>query len=398
MQKKKYLVIVPDGLADYPIPEYDNKTIMEMARTPNLDRLFSLGRTGLVQTIPDNFAPGSDIANMNVMGYDPCIYYSGRASIEALSLGIQMRPNQLAFRMNLVQVEDGLMKDYSADHMTTDQARPYIDILQKKLQNERFSFHLGTSYRHIFLMTTDEDHAVLEGIITTPPHDISGRPVASFIPQGKHSEKLNEVMNSTARIFSEYRRDLPGKATQGWLWGEGVTPQFTSFYEKNGLKGGIVTAVDLLKGIAVAADMKILPVEGITGFIDTNYQGKIDAAIEALNNGLDYVYVHIEAPDESGHLGNVQYKKQSLEDIDKYVFNTLLQNIEKDPSYNVLILPDHYTPIQTRTHATDPVPFLMIKPQEKPREELTGRFTEARAQSSGLYFETCTELLQEFYS
>ncbi len=397
MKRKKHLVIIPDGLADYPLADYGNKTIMEIASTPYLDRLAAQGLMGTVQTIPDDFPPGSDVANMNIMGYDPRHYYTGRASIEALSLGIRMQPNQLAFRMNLVDIENGIMKDYSGHHISTEDAGAYIELLQKKLQNERYSFYKGTSYRHIFLLTTDEEKAGTEGIDTTPPHDISGKETVSCLPKGKYARELNEVIEKSGTLFAEHRQELPGNITHGWVWGEGVTPKFTSFCQNTGLKGGIVTAVDLLKGIAVGADMEILDVPGITGFIDTNYKGKIEKALQALNGSLDYVYLHVEAPDESGHVGNVQYKIQSLEDIDRHIFKKVVEELEDNKDFNVLIMPDHFTPVALRTHTRDPVPFLMLKNFNK-MKSTNKRFTELNAQKSNMYFETCSKLLQEFYS
>lgn len=394
--KKKYLIVVPDGVGDYPLEDHGNQTILELADTPNLDWFAGRGIVGECQTVPEGMAPGSDVANMSILGFDPLKCYSGRAPLEALSLDVNLKEDELAFRMNLVIVEDGKMKDYSGHHITTEEAKPYIELLQKHLQDDDNKFYLGTSYRHIYTISKVKALEIVNQIKTTPPHDISGKEVAPNLPEGILADHFRMIMKKTAEIFEKYRDQLPGKVTQGWLWGQGTKPQFEDFMEMTGQRGAIISAVDLLKGISVAGNMKFLPVEGITGFIDTNYKGKITTAIEALKKDVDLVYVHIEAPDESGHVGNFDYKKQSIEDIDRIVIAAVRKAVEEGIEVNLLVMPDHYTPLALMTHTSDPVPFLISRQDGKLRNDLT--FTETCGKKSDYKFSSGPELLQFFIS
>ena len=393
--QRKYLIVVPDGCGDYPIEELDGKTILEASNTPNLDKLSQMGIVGQVKTVPDNMSPGSDIANMSILGYDPKRYYTGRAPLEALSLGINLKENELAFRLNLVIIENNIMKDYSGNHIKTEDADKYIKLLNKSLSDDKNEFFTGTSYRHIYILKGVENAIeTVKEIKTTPPHDITNKEIFPYLPNGKYEDHLRNIIFKSNEIFEYYRKELPNRITHGWIWGQGTKPLFEDFYKKTGLKGGIITAVDLLKGIAKATNMKYLSVEGATGFIDTNYIGKIEAALTALET-LDLVYVHIEAPDESGHMGSIKYKMKSMEDIDKYIFSKILELLKSGEKLNVLILPDHYTPIKLKTHTNDPVPFLLIKGNLKSTNLL---FSEKNANISPYKFNSGPELFDFFIS
>ena len=356
----RYMVILGDGMADRPLKELGGKTPLEAANTPNMDRLAQEGTCCWVKTVPKGMPPGSDVANLSVMGYDPQRFYTGRAPIEAASMGVELKEGDIAFRCNLVTIENGVMKDYSAGHISSEEAAELIASLQEALGDERFSFHPGVSYRH--LMVWRGGPKVLE---CTPPHDISDQEIAEHLPKGEGSTELLELMEKAREILANHpvnsRRAGSGKnpANSVWFWGEGPKPWLPAFEERFGLNGGVISAVDLVKGIGVLAGLKPVSVPGATGYIDTNYQGKVDAAIEILSEG-QFVYIHIEAPDEAGHQGSVETKIRAIEDVDSKVVAPLVEWAKGcGKRVRILLTPAHPTPIEIKTHSSDPVPFVI---------------------------------------
>lgn len=369
----KYIVILFDGAADYPIEELGGKTPLEVAYKPNVDRLARRAELGVTKTVPDGMKPGSDVANLAVMGYNPADYYSGRSPLEALSMGIRLKDTQIALRCNLVTLsdeeiyEDKTMVDYSAGEISTEESRELIEYLASKMTEPDFHLYAGISYRHCLVI----DDAKL-GTDLTPPHDISGRKVV--LPTGLYGERLTAFQKWSYGVLKDHpinkQRIAKGKnpANSCWFWGEGVRPKLTPFEEKTGLKGAVISAVDLLKGIGVGAGMEVINVLGATGNLDTNYSGKAEAALEALDRN-DYVYVHIEAPDEMGHHGLLKEKIQAIENIDKFIVGRITKELdEKGVEYKMLVCPDHPTPISTRTHASDPIPYLIYDAKREERD------------------------------
>jgi len=363
----KYVVILGDGMADYPQKE-SGKTPLELAEKPAMDRLASMGQTGLVQTIPSGMKPGSDVANLSVMGYGPKKYYSGRSPLEALSMGIKMADTDVAVRCNLVTLsgeEDYARKtmiDYSAGEITTKESNILMKAVQEALGNAEFSFYGGVSYRHCMIWKEGTVKTAL-----TPPHDILGRKVADFLPSGEGGDKLLALMKASEKVLKEHpinqKRIAEGKnpANSIWLWGAGTKPMLDSFEQKYGLKGAVISAVDLLKGIAKGAGMQSPDVEGATGTLDTNAEGKVQAAIDCMLNGADFVYLHVEAPDECGHQGDLKGKIKGIELVDgmlRKIWGYLEANGE---DYVIALLPDHETPLSLRTHTSGPVPYAIYK-------------------------------------
>ena len=357
----KYILLVPDGAADDPLPELDNRTPLEAARTPHLDRLAQRGRVGSVLTVPDGMYPGSDVANMALLGYDPRRYYTGRGPIEAAALDVPLDPRDVAYRCSLVTTDGETLLDYSAGHVSTDEALPLIALAQSKFGGRRFSFFPGVQYRHI-LRWTDGSLDVQ----TTPPHDIGGKALAPYLPVGDGEDALRSLIFDSIDLLNDHpvnrRRRDEGKppANTLWPWGQGRATVLPSFLRERGVSGAMITAVDLLRGLARCAGMRNIAVPGATGYIDTNYRGKADYTLNALDNGADFVYLHIESPDESGHEGNLDHKMQSIEDIDRKVVGPLVAGLtERGEPYRLLIVPDHATPLALRTHRSGPVPFLL---------------------------------------
>jgi 2,3-bisphosphoglycerate-independent phosphoglycerate mutase len=362
-QKTKYLIAVGDGMADFPIPSLSGKTPLESASVPNMDRIAASGRVGLLSTIPGGFLPGSDIGNMSLLGYDPRRCFSGRAPIEAASMGIPIGPGDVAFRCNLVTIADGVMKDYSAGHISTEAARAVIDALQKALGVDgELKFHPGVSYRH--LLTVRKTGAKLE---CTPPHDITGRKIDSYLPKGGDAgdrEYVLSLMNRAKDVISDMRKTSAGggidhAATDIWLWGQGPAVALPTLKERYGITGSVISAVDLVRGLGKLAGLTVRIVEGATGYLGTNYAGKVAAAIEAFESGEDFVYLHVEAPDETSHEGSLEKKIQAIEEFDKYVVGEMLKYQSKAPNLRIAVSPDHITALGTRTHDASPVPFCM---------------------------------------
>ncbi|MBI5150135.1 MAG: cofactor-independent phosphoglycerate mutase [Candidatus Omnitrophica bacterium] len=394
----KYIVIVPDGMADYPVKKLGNKTPLEVARRPNMDFMAQHGTVGLVQTIPDGMNPGSDIGNMAILGYDPKICHTGRAPLEAANQNIILQDDEVAFRCNLVTIGSGKMVDYSAGHIPTKEAGILIDALNKEIVQEGIKFYPGKSYRHLLVMKTNkiQDYLALK---TYPPHDILNKEVQQHLPKGRGAEMLLMLMEKSRKIFESHpvnqvRGDLKeNQANMIWLWGQGVRPNLPSFDQKFGVSGAIISAVDLVNGIGRLAGLEIIDVPGITGYYDTNYSGKAEYALAALKKH-DLVYIHIEATDEAGHNGDAQAKVDCIEKIDQHVVGTILNYFDKRDDVRVLLLPDHPTPVELRTHSSDPVCFVMYGKGVVP--DGAGQFTETAAREKGLKFASGEALMMKF--
>ena len=400
---RKYIVLIGDGMADYPIAELGGKTPLQSARTPTLDRLARQGTLGRVNTIPPGFSPGSDVANLTVFGYDPAVYYTGRAPLEAVAMGVKLAPADVAFRCNLVTLlkEDGdtYMEDFSAGHISTEEAGRIVKDLGKELGNEEFNFYPGVSYRHLLVWRNGEASLRLK---TTPPHDITGRNISPHVPEGDGDEEILWLMNRARKILPSHPVNLertgmgkkPGNAI--WLWGQGKAPVLKPMTQRFGIRGSVISAVDLIKGIGYYAGLEIVNVPGATGYLDTNYVGKAEYALKALED-QDLVYVHVEAPDEAAHNGNLKDKIQAIEDFDRKIVAPILEGAEKFGGYRLLILPDHFTPLTIKTHSPEPVPFIVFSSEEKDNPIKAGRsFDEESAEKAGLLIERGHELLEKF--
>lgn len=394
----KYIVVLGDGMADEPIPELGNKTPLDAAATPVMDALAGAGIIGTVQNVPAGMAPGSDVANLSVLGYDPAANYSGRSPLEALSVGVQMDEDDVIFRSNIVTLTESepyaqkTILDHSSGEISTEDADVLMDAIRAKFNSDTFRFYTGTSYRHI-LVWKGGRVCQLE-----PPHDHLGKVIGPYLPQ---EVSLRRMMEESFDILNNHPLNL-ARAAQGkhkanslWFWGAGTKPRVQNFYEKTGLKGAMISAVDLLKGIAVGAGMEVCQVPGATGSIDTNYEGKAQAAIDALlRDGCDYVYIHVEAPDEMGHQGRTQDKVKSIEYLDSRLIARVKQAMEEaNEDFRILVLPDHPTPIRIRTHTADPVPYLLYDStrQLKKRE----RFTEEAARNANNFEPNGYRLLEK---
>ena len=379
----KYCIIVPDGMADDPLEVLGGRTPLEAAETPAMDRVAAAGRVGLVRLVPPGMPPGSDVANLSLVGYDPRRYYTGRAPLEAAAMGLQLAPGQVAFRANLVTVTDGVMRDYSAGAISTREARVLVDALNRALESDEVRFYPGVSYRHVMIYSGSEPMEVT----TTPPHDIIDQPVAGHLPVGRGQELVRRIMSLSRDVLAGHdinrvRIDLgENPATQVWLWGQGPAPRMPAFRERFGLEGAAITAVDLIKGLARIIGWRVVEVPGATGYYDTDYSAKGLYALAALEES-DLVFVHIEAPDEAGHHGDVRNKVRAIERIDSEIVEPVARALKQVRDYRLLVLPDHPTPISRRTHTADPVPFAMCGrgvPVDRCR-----RFSESEAAKSGL--------------
>ncbi len=398
----KYLVVLYDGMADYPVPALNGRTPMEVAVKPNFDSLGKRGTVGIVKTVADSLKPGSDVANLSALGYDAEKCYTGRSPLEAVSIGVDLMNDDVTMRCNVVTLsdderfEDKTMVDYSAGDISSEEAAEIIKTVQEHFGNDIFKFYNGVSYRHCLVWhggTTDLGDM-------TPPHDISGKVVGEYLSKSDNAKELISMMKESYELLKNHpvnlKRIAHGKkpANAIWLWGEGTKPVLESFEDKFGLKGSIISAVDLLKGIGGCAKMNTPEVDGATGYIDTNFEGKAKAAVEEFDNGQDFVYIHIEAPDECGHRNEPENKVKAIEIIDKKVLPVVIDALEKYDDYKIMILPDHPTPIVTMTHARDPVPFMIYhKNGEKQGVETV---TEATAKETGIYFASGAELMKFF--
>ena len=388
MSNRKYIVVLGDGMADEPVSELGEKTPLAYADTPAMDRLSRLSEIGTVHTIPEGMKPGSDTANLSVLGYDPKIYYSGRSPLEALSIGVPMKNTDVAIRCNIVTLseddvpfEEKTIIDHSSGEISTEDCAVLLEAVKKELQNEIYQFYVGTSYRHCLIWNHG---SVIE---LSQPHDVLGQVIGQYLPE---DQNLLFMMKRSYEILADHPVNVERKkkglnpANCCWFWGAGTKPVLSSFEEKNGLKGMMVSAVDLLKGIAAGAGMGVARVEGANGGLHTNYEGKVQAAVDALQGEYDFVYVHVEAPDEMGHQGSVEKKVQAIEYLDKRVIGPLTQTLdEMGISYRLLIMPDHPTPIRVRTHTSDSVPYLLYD-SDAPMKE-TWKYNEKEAAKSGNY-------------
>jgi 2,3-bisphosphoglycerate-independent phosphoglycerate mutase len=362
----KYAMLIGDGMADWPIPQLDNRTPLEYANTPNMDRIAAEGAVGQVATVPDGMQPGSDVANMALLGYDPMRFYSGRAPIEAASLGVSLDENDTAFRCNFVTIENDSMVDYSAGHISTEEAHRIIDALQMYCTSATTHFYPGVSYRHLLVVADFP-----EDLSTTPPHDITGKPVYSYLPQGEGAGELAKLITAARDVLADLpvnkARIKEGKrpATDIWLWGQGKALSLPSMAQRFGITGSVISAVDLVRGLGVLAGLNVRPVEGATGYLGTNYGGKVAAAREALDDE-DFVYLHVEAPDETGHEGELEKKIQAIEEFDKNIVGEMVRYQQQRGDLRIIVTPDHPTPIEIKTHSAEPVPFTLCGPGVKP--------------------------------
>ena len=398
----KYIVVLGDGMADYGIDEFGVKTVLEAADKPNMDYMAMHGEMGLVKTVPDGMKPGSDVANLSVMGYDTKKYYSGRSPLEAVSIGVTLKDNDITFRTNLVTLsdeenyEDKTMLDYSAGEITTEEARELILAVEEALHTEFIHFYSGVSYRHLLVWEGASKDAQL-----TPPHDISDKKIGNYLPKGKGADTLLELMKKSEKILKEHpvnkRRIKEGKnaATSIWFWGAGTKPQLESFKKLYLLDGSVISAVDLIKGIAISAGMNSIDVEGANGNYNTNFEGKANAALKAILDGSDFVYIHMEGPDECGHQGDAAHKKLAVERIDEKVVGFLKDKLKAlGIDYKMLILPDHPTPVKLKTHTSDPVPYIIYNSKHEADGDLP--YTEKNAEKTGIYIEEGYKLMSHF--
>jgi 2,3-bisphosphoglycerate-independent phosphoglycerate mutase len=360
----KYVVCVPDGCADEPVGSLGGRTPLEVASMPTLTSLAARGEVGRAAVIPPGFPPGSDVGNMSIFGYDPAEYHTGRAPIEAAALGLRLRPDQVAFRCNLVTVgDDGTMLDFAGGHPSTEDAAKVVDALAHELGGDGIEFHPGVQYRHIVVAPGE-----LADVVCVPPHDLSDKPVV--LPTGPHADRLLALMDASREVLSRF----DGPATQIWLWGQGPQPQMPRFEEVYGLDAGLVTAVDLVRGLGVLTDIEVIDVEGATGWYDTDYAAKREAALDGLADGADLFLVHVEATDEAGHAGNVEEKVRALENWDRLILTDLVAGLDQLGPWRLLLLPDHATPVATKTHTSEPVPYLLV---DSARDGAGGTYTES---------------------
>jgi 2,3-bisphosphoglycerate-independent phosphoglycerate mutase len=385
----KYITLLGDGMSDEPIAELGGKTPLQAAKTPNMDKLAQQGVIGLAETVPQAFHPGSDVANLSVFGYDPATCYTGRSPLEAASMGVELGPDDVAFRLNLVTLGlaggDMYMQDFSAGHITTAEARKLIECLQEELGDDEFQFYPGVSYRHLMVWRGGRDN-----FNTVPPHDLTGQSIRDHLLRSEEAMPLMQITSSSQLLFKHHpvniKRENEGKhpANSIWLWGQGRRPQMPTLQDKFNLSGAVISAVDLIKGIGIYAGLDVINVPGATGYLDTNYLGKAEAALEALKT-RDFVYLHVEAPDEAAHGGSLADKIEAIERFDKDVVGTVMTGINDLGDYRVLLLPDHPTPVEKMTHTKDPVPFVLAgSGSEFTSNDAAFEYSESAARASGL--------------
>jgi len=408
-KQMKYVVIVGDGMADYPIESLQGKTPLMVARTPHLDWLAKHGSMGLVRTVPEGFNPGSEIANLSIFGYDPSRYYTGRGPLEAESLGVDLEKNDLAFRCNLVTLQQQgskvLMEDFAAGHISDSEANEIIVGLDRAIGTEKTRFYSGVSYRHLMVMRNGASAGSdMERLELTPPHDIIGQEITPFLPRNTGSgSKILTLMSESQQFLKEHPINMKRRAkglrpaNSVWLWGQGRSPQMVTLQDRFGVEGYVISAVHLIKGIGLLAGLEVLQVPGITGYLDTNYQGKGEYALRGLEK-RDFVYIHVEAPDEAGQMGDLRLKVEAIEAFDEKVVGTILKGIKNFEKVKVMVLPDHPTPLSVRTHTADPVPFVIYSSDEGGKNNPAATFDEVFAQQSGVFFENGFELIERFFA
>lgn len=404
----KYIILLGDGMADRPRADLGGKTCLQAARTPNLDRLATRGRVGMVRTVPPGYPPGSDVANLSVLGYDPRRYYTGRSPLEAASIGVQLGPDDVAFRCNLVTLRIGgsgsveerrrnaVMEDFSAGHISTQEARTLIEEIERRLGSGDMRFYPGVSYRHLMVWKGGKDR-----IECTPPHDIQDRNISDHLPSGEGDAVIRELMEASVDILTDHplNKERIGKgkrpANSIWLWGQGRRPTMPTFREKYGLEGAVISAVDLTKGLGVYAGFEVINVPGATGWIDTNYVGKAEHALFALKT-KDIVYLHVEAPDEAGHTGDLKNKLKAIEDFDELIVGNIIEGMKQFDAYRILALPDHPTPLEIRTHSDEPVPFALYDSRDERTGGPVGYDESIARRKDALVFEEGYTLMDHF--
>lgn len=401
----KYFVMLCDGMADEPTAKLGGKTPMKVANKPMIDKLASLGEVGLVKTVQEGMKPGSDVANLAVLGYNSADCYTGRSPLEAASIGIDLKDTDVTLRCNLVTLsdeenyEDKKMVDYCAGDISTPEARELVNYLQEKLGNDEFRFYSGVAYRHCLVWDNGNPHP---GELT-PPHDIPGRVIKEYIPKGADTAKLYDLMKKSYELLKDHpvnkKRISEGKrpANSAWFWGEGTKPRLSNFKAKTGLNGSMISAVDLLKGIAICAGMTSVDVDGATGYIDTNFEGKCKAAIDEFKRGQDFVYVHVEAPDECGHRGEAENKVRAIELIDEKILTPVVNYLKETDDFAVLICPDHPTPLDIQTHTSNPVPFVIYDSKSEKQSGVES-VNEETAKATGTYIEKGYTMMDYFLS
>lgn len=397
----KYVILLGDGMADYPTDKLGGKTPLQCAFTPHLDQIAAEGTLGLVDTIPEGMQPGSDVATLSVLGYDPAQNYTGRGPLEAASMGINLGPNDIAYRCNLVTIgqkdtPEAFMEDFTAGHISSREAREIILDISSVLGSDKFQFYPGVGYRHLMVWRNATSSPQ-----TTPPHDITGKQISEYLPHGDGAEEINELTKKTSEILFNHpmniEREQAGKkrANSIWLWGQGRKPQIVPLTKKYNLQGGMISAVDLLKGIGSLAGLKVLNVEGATGYIDTNYEGKTKMALDALKF-MDFVFLHLEAPDEMGHEGNAEGKIRAIELFDEKIVGPVLNNIASFGDYRIIVLSDHPTPVDIRTHVSDPSPFAVLSSVKDENKASKMAFTEENAKKTGILISPGHLLMEKF--
>jgi len=399
----KYAIVLGDGMPDYPMVELGGKTPLAYARTPHMDKLARHGEVGIVRSVPPGMPPGSDVANLSVMGYNPARYYTGRSPIEAVAMGVKLAEDDLAFRCNLVTLsgegpyERRIMHDYSAGEISTSEAREIIEVVAARLGNDIFNFYPGMSYRHLMVWRGCPEPNCFN---LTPPHDITEKMIAAYLPKGGKSELLLELMEKSSAFLPEHpvNRERAARglrpANSIWLWGQGRKSRLDSFREKYGLEGAVISAMDLIKGLGILAGFEVVDVPGATGNITTDFKGKARKALDVLLEGRDFVFIHVESPDEAGHQGDLEVKIRAIEEIDEKVVGEILRGLEEFQDYRLMVLSDHPTPLSLRTHTAEPVPFCIYK-KEDPLKNPQGEFSESFA-AKGMYMEEGFRLMNFF--
>ena len=392
----KYIILQGDGMADYPIAGLGGRTPLEAARTPNMDWLAQRGVFGLAHVIPKGFPPGSNVGNMSIMGYDPAVYHTGRSPLEAASMGVALGPKDIAFRCNLVTLgrngDETTMEDFTSGHISTEEATGIIHDIGRELGGDGIEFS-GVSYRHLMVWRDGK-----EKMATTPPHDITDQKTAGYLPKGEGAERLLQLMQASEPVLAGHPVNLKRRAagqrqaTTIWLWGQGRAPQMPPLTERFGIKGGVISAVDIIHGLGVYAGLERIDVPGITGFFDTNYLGKGEYGVRSLEKN-DLVFIHVEAIDEAGHMGDVEKKIQALEDFDEKVVGTVLKEMAHRQDYRILLMPDHPTAIALKTHVSDPVPFVLYSPAEARDNGALG-YNEKDAAKTGVVAEKAYRLME----
>ena len=397
----KYIILVGDGMADYPLPEIGGRTPLEVARTPNMDYIVENGTIGKVRTIPDETIPGSDVANISILGYDPKKYYTGRGPLEAANLGVELHEDDVAFRCNLVTVSaQDILLDYSAGHISSKESRIIVESLDHQLGTNKFKFYPGVSYRNLLVVKRGaEIH--LDDLECRPPHDIAGRSVVKNLPKGDNAEIIIKLMQGSRPIMENHEINLvridlkENPANMIWLWGQGKKPKMPTFIDKYGISGSVISAVDLIKGLGIILGMEVINVPGATGYYDTDYLGKANAALKSLERN-DFVFVHVEAPDEAGHNGDLREKITAIERFDQLVVGRIIDVFKTRNDFRIMVLPDHATPLSLKTHVSDPVCFAIFGKDIIDRGFT--KYCEKEAEKSELYFESGPSLMSYFMS